>query len=77
MSSAKRWLAVPKQQPSHVAHAAEPDVVKRAFDIAWECGSLIELKRRLIREGYFQVNAHLSGWMIKRDLSRRLNRRLA
>ena len=54
----------------------EPDVIKRAYDIASECGSLAELKRRLISEGYFNVNAHLSGWQIRRDLLPRLNRGL-
>lgn len=55
---------------------AEPNVIKRAYEIAPKCGSLAELKRRLILEGYFQVNAHLSGWQIRRDLAHRLNRKL-
>ena len=54
----------------------EPDVIKRAFDIASECGSLAEVKRRLILEGCFQVNAHLSNRQIRRDLLHRLNREL-
>jgi hypothetical protein len=58
------------------AQEGEPNIVKRAFEIASECGSLTELKRRLIFEGYFHVNAHLSGWQIRRDLARRLNREL-
>jgi hypothetical protein len=48
-------------------------IIERAFELAPECGSMEELKRRLIREGYFQVNAHLSGWQIRRDIVRRLN----
>jgi hypothetical protein len=68
-------MATPK--PAPVASKIEPDIIKRAFDIASECGSLAELKRRLIFEGYFQVNAHLSGWQIRRDLAQRLNRELA
>jgi hypothetical protein len=51
-------------------------VIERAYELAPECGSMEELKRRLIREGYFQVNAHLSGWQIRRDMVQRLNRGL-
>lgn len=68
---------MPERQPAQFAQHTEPDVIKRAFDIAWECDSLVELRRRLIVEGYFQVNAHLSGWQIRRDLTRRLKHRLA
>ncbi len=76
MSVAERLPAMPNLQPVPVASRLEPDIIKRAFDIASECGSLAELKRRLILEGYFQVNAHLSGWQIRRDLTQRLNREL-
>ncbi|HVU29700.1 MAG TPA: hypothetical protein VHE36_04800 [Sphingomicrobium sp.] len=65
---------MPVGQPARIP---EPNVIKRAFDIASECGSLSELKRRLVLEGYFQVNAHLSGWQIRRDLAQKLNRKLA
>ena len=51
----------------------ELNVVKRAFDIAPECGSIEEVKRRLIREGYMQVNTHLSAWQIRREILARLN----
>lgn len=61
---------------AYVVANNEPDIIKRAFYLASECGSLAELKRRLILEGYFQVNAHLSGWQIRRDLIPRLNRQL-
>lgn len=50
------------------------NIIERAFEIAPECGSIDELKRRLMREGYLQVNAHLSGRQIRRDLLQRLNR---
>ena len=50
----------------------EPNIIKRAYDVASECGSMAELKQRLIREGYLQVNAHLAGWQIRRDLTSRL-----
>jgi hypothetical protein len=56
------------------ARMIDRNVVKRAFDIAPECGSIEELKRRLIREGYTRVNAHLSGWQIRRGILGRVNR---
>jgi len=49
------------------------NVIERAFQLAPECGSLGELKRRLIREGYFQVEAHLSGRQIKSQITPLLN----
>jgi len=49
------------------------NVIERAFQLAPECGSLGELKRRLIREGYFQVEAHLSGRQIKAQIAPLLN----
>ena len=76
MPVTKRLAAVLKLPSTNVAPAIERDIIKRAFDIAPQCGSLAELKRRLIVEGYFQVNAHLSGWQIRRDLMHRLNRKL-
>jgi hypothetical protein len=53
------------------------NVIERAFQLAPECGSLGELKRRLIREGYFQVEAHLSGRQIKTQITPLLNPALA
>ena len=49
------------------------NIIKRAFEIAPECGSIEEVKRRLIAEGYMQVNAHLSGWQIRRELKGRID----
>jgi hypothetical protein len=43
-------------------------VLERAVEIAPDCHSLQEVKRQLIREGYLRVNAHLSGWKIRRQL---------
>ena len=74
ISVTERWADVLTRQS---AQNPEPNIIKRAFDIASECGSLAELKRRLVLEGYFQVNAHLSGWQIRRDLGQKLNRNLA
>jgi len=52
-------------------------VIERAFQLASECGSIEELTRKLSREGYFQVNAHLSGRQIRSQLHERLNPELA
>ena len=54
----------------------QENIIKRAFEIALECGSIEEVKRRLIREGYLHVNAHLTGWQIRREILGRLNRDL-
>ena len=51
-------------------------LVKRAFELASNCGTVGEVKRRLIAEGYTQVNAHLAAWQIRRGLLTRLNRGL-
>jgi hypothetical protein len=53
------------------------NIIERAFQLAPECGSIEELKRKLAREGYFQVNAHLSGRQIRSQLHQRLNPALA
>ena len=49
-------------------------IIERAYQLAPECDSMEELKRRLMREGYLQVNAHLSGRQIRRDIVPLLNR---
>jgi hypothetical protein len=49
------------------------NVIERAFEIAPECGSIVEVRRRLIGEGYMQVNAHLSGRQIRMEITNRLN----
>jgi hypothetical protein len=48
-------------------------IIERAYQIAPESGSVDEVRRRLVREGYSSVDAHLSGPQIKRDLTVRLN----
>jgi hypothetical protein len=50
------------------------NIIQRAFAIAPECSTIEEVKRRLIREGYIQVNAHLSGRQIRREIITRLKR---
>lgn len=49
------------------------EIIKRAFDLAEQCGSVDEVRQKLQREGYFHVQAHLSGPQINADLRRRLN----
>ena len=53
-----------------------PSIIKRAFEIAPEFGSIADVKRKLIDEGYIQVNAHLSGRQIRADILGRLDPRL-
>jgi len=50
------------------------DVIKRAFEIAPECGSLTEVKLQLSREGYprVHVEAHFSGQLTKREIRAQL-----
>jgi hypothetical protein len=48
-------------------------IIERAFQVAPECGSVEEVKRRLMREGYFSVQAHLSGPRIRAQLNERLD----
>lgn len=49
------------------------NVIERAFQLAPECGSIEELKRKLIREGYYKVEAHLAGKQIRSQISPLLN----
>lgn len=49
------------------------NIIERAFQLAGDSGSVGEVKRKLIREGYLSVHAHLDGRQIRNDLSKRLN----
>ncbi len=44
--------------------------VERAFQLAGsgECHSIMDIKRRLVLEGYVQVELHLGGALIKKQL---------
>ena len=48
------------------------DTVSRAFDLAknGECQSIHEIETRLLREGHVQVQEHLFGQTIRRQLSK-------
>jgi len=52
------------------------DVIERAFQVAADCGSLAEVRRRLAREGYIQVEAHTGGRQIRREITLRLDPQL-
>lgn len=52
-------------------------IIERAFELARECGSLVELRERLRGEGFTQVEAHLSGRLTRTQLRDRLDPRRA
>lgn len=49
------------------------NIIKRAFDLAAECGSLDQVKRRLRDEDYLSVSGHLSGRQMRTEIAKRLN----
>jgi hypothetical protein len=51
-------------------------VIERAFQIAPECGSVAEVRRRLLREGYINVDAHTGGRQIRQEIKVRLDPQL-
>lgn len=51
----------------------QPHITQRAFEIACACGSIAEVERRLIREGYAQVKAQLGVRQIRSEIVSRLN----
>lgn len=51
----------------------EIGTVHRAFELAPECTSLEELRRKLKREGYSSVDDHVQG-SLKKELLRLLRR---
>lgn len=52
-------------------------IIERAFQLADECGSLGQVRNRLKREGYFDVEAHLGGRQIQREINERLYAKLS
>ena len=40
--------------------------VERAFQLAPECGSIDELREKLMTEGHTQIDAHLQGSLLKK-----------
>lgn len=45
-------------------------VIERAFQLAQDSANVEEIRTRLRREGYFNVDAHLMGRKIRSDLVR-------
>ncbi len=47
-----------------------PSIIERAFELArtGECGSIDDIRRRLKAEQYSQVDAHLAGTSVRRQL---------
>jgi hypothetical protein len=41
-----------------------PNIIERAFELAAECNSVDEVKRKLKGEGYQMVEQHLAGRII-------------
>lgn len=50
----------------------EPGIIQRALELALECVSLTEVIRKLKAEGHSQVEAHLSGRVIRSQIVERL-----
>ena len=48
----------------------EPSIIERAFELArtGQCGSIDDIRKRLKAEQYSQVDAHLSGISVRRQL---------
>jgi hypothetical protein len=52
------------------------NIIERSLQLAAECGSVEEVKQRLKREGYLEVDPHLSGRLIRSEICKRLDPRL-
>lgn len=50
-------------------------IIERAFQLAPECATIDEIRLKLKREGYSEVENHLQGGSIQKDLKRLLKRR--
>ena len=49
-------------------------IIERAFQLAGQCSTILEVKAELKKEGYAQVEAHLSGRKIRSELGELLKR---
>ena len=49
-------------------------IIERAYQLAERCSTILEVKAEMKREGYAQVEAHLTGRKIRTDLSELLKR---
>jgi hypothetical protein len=48
-----------------------PNIIERAFQLARGSTNIDEIRKTLRREGYSNVDAHLSGASIRADLKKR------
>jgi hypothetical protein len=53
----------------------EKGIIERAYELAPQCGTVDEVRSALRREGYSNVDAHLSGPRIRADLTKLLSAR--
>ena len=63
-----------------ILHPMRGNIIERALEIAPECGTVYEVRKRLAHEGYLGADAHLAGKLIRQQISDRLDpelRRLA
>ena len=47
-----------------------PGIIERAFQLAEASANIDEIRSQLKREGYFHVDAHLTGGKIRSDLTK-------
>lgn len=64
-----RQKIVPGAEREYESRVSEANVIERAFQLAPECRSIDELRRKLMREGYVNVEAHLQGRHIRSQIS--------
>jgi hypothetical protein len=53
----------------------EAGTVQRAFQLAPECSTIDEIRAKLKREGHSNIEAHLQGASIRKDLAKLLKGR--
>ena len=51
-----------------------PNIIVRAFELARESSNVDDIRKALRKEGYANVDAHLSGASIKADLKKQFAR---
>ena len=67
-------MSVPDIQQSVLHGPMTTDIIERAFQLAPACANIEEIRTALRREGYSNVDAHLTGRVIRADLNKLLNR---
>ena len=49
------------------------NIIERALDLAPQCGTVEEVRKRLVHEGFLNVNSHLAGKLTKQMIMDRLD----